>query len=79
MVVDYVVWVVSLHPLFIFTQPNQESKKKVDTTKQIIDENEALRQRIRELEEKVQNMPTSEHGSCSRNKVQKKVKFLFLK
>ena len=73
------VWVVSLHPLFIFTQPNQESKKKVDTTKQIIDENEALRQRIRELEEKVQNMPTSEHGSCSKNKVQKKVKFLFLK
>ena len=66
-------------PTVYFHTAKPRKSKKVDTTQQIINENEALRQRIRDLEEKVQNMPTSEHGSCSRNKVQKKVKFLFLK
>uniref|UniRef100_A0A9I9E6I9 Ubiquitin-like protease family profile domain-containing protein n=1 Tax=Cucumis melo TaxID=3656 RepID=A0A9I9E6I9_CUCME len=50
--------------------------KKVDTTQKIIDENKVLRKHIRELEQKVQSIPTSEHGSCSKSKVQEKEKVL---
>ncbi|XP_050936273.1 uncharacterized protein LOC127144405 [Cucumis melo] len=66
-------------PTIYFHQAKPRKSKKVDTTQQIIDENEALRKRIRELEQKVQSIPTSEHGSCSKSKVQEKVKCLFLK
>jgi len=66
-------------PTIYFHQAKPRKSNKVDTTQQIIDENEALRKRIRELEQKVQSIPTSEHGSCSKSKVQEKVKCLFLK
>ena len=66
-------------PTVYFHQAKPRKSNKVDTTQQIIDENEALRKRIRELEQKVQSIPTSEHGSCSKSKVQEKVKCLFLK
>ncbi|KAL0560430.1 hypothetical protein IC582_000835 [Cucumis melo] len=59
-------------PTVYFHQAKPRKSKKVDTTQQIIDENEALRKRIRELEQKVQSIPTSEHGSCSKSKVQEK-------
>ncbi|KAL0560503.1 hypothetical protein IC582_000908 [Cucumis melo] len=58
-------------------QAKPRKSNKVDTTQQIIDENEALRKCIRELEQKVQSIPTSEHGSCSKSKVQEKIKCLF--
>ncbi|KAA0064274.1 transposase [Cucumis melo var. makuwa] len=61
-------------PTVYFHQAKPRKSKKVDTTQQIIDENEALRKRIRELEQKVQSIPTSEHGSCSKSKIQEKVK-----
>ncbi|KAL0551968.1 hypothetical protein IC582_011061 [Cucumis melo] len=63
-------------PTVYFHQAKPRKSNKVDTTQQIIDENEALRKRIRELEQKVQNIPTSKHGSCSKSKVQKKEKVL---
>ncbi|KAL4021604.1 hypothetical protein IC575_020410 [Cucumis melo] len=63
-------------PTVYFHQAKPRNSKKVDTTQQIIDENEALRKRIRELEQKVQSIPTSEHGSCSKSKVQEKEKGL---
>ncbi|TYK08650.1 transposase [Cucumis melo var. makuwa] len=63
-------------PTVYFHQAKPRKSNKVDTTQQIIDENEALRKRIRELEQKVQSIPTSEHGSCSKSKVQKKEKVL---
>ncbi|KAL0546157.1 hypothetical protein IC582_016063 [Cucumis melo] len=59
-------------PTVYFHQAKPRKSKKVDTTQQIIDENEALRKRIRELEQKVQSIPTSEHGSCSKSKIQEK-------
>ncbi|KAL0556296.1 hypothetical protein IC582_004808 [Cucumis melo] len=59
-------------PTVYFHQAKPRKSKKVDTTQQIIDENEALRKRIRELEQKVQSIPTSKHGSCSKSKVQEK-------
>ncbi|KAL0533733.1 hypothetical protein IC582_027776 [Cucumis melo] len=63
-------------PTVYFHQAKPRKSNKVDTTQQIIDENEALRKRIRELEQKVQSIPTSEHGSCSKSKVQEKEKVL---
>uniref|UniRef100_A0A9I9E738 Ubiquitin-like protease family profile domain-containing protein n=1 Tax=Cucumis melo TaxID=3656 RepID=A0A9I9E738_CUCME len=57
-------------PTIYFHQAKPRKSNKVDTTQQIIDENEALCKRIRELEQKVQNIPTSKHGSCSKSKVQ---------
>uniref|UniRef100_A0A9I9EIU5 Uncharacterized protein n=1 Tax=Cucumis melo TaxID=3656 RepID=A0A9I9EIU5_CUCME len=63
-------------PTVYFHQAKPRKSNKVDTTQQIVDKNEALRKRIRELEEKVQNIPTSEHGSCSKSKVHKKEKVL---
>ncbi|KAA0058937.1 hypothetical protein E6C27_scaffold98G001140 [Cucumis melo var. makuwa] len=66
-------------PTVYFHQAKPRKSNKVDTTQQNIDENEALRKRIRELEQRVQSIPTSEHGSCSKSKVQEKVKCLFLK
>ncbi|KAL4022843.1 hypothetical protein IC575_016589 [Cucumis melo] len=63
-------------PTVYFHQAKPRKSKKVDTTQQIIDENEALRKRIRELEQKVQSIPTSEHGSCSKSKIQEKEKVL---
>ncbi|KAL0541528.1 hypothetical protein IC582_021580 [Cucumis melo] len=63
-------------PTVYFHQAKPRKSKKVDATQQIIDENEALRKRIRELEQKVQSIPTSKHGSCSKSKVQKKEKGL---
>ncbi|KAA0059909.1 uncharacterized protein E6C27_scaffold108G002120 [Cucumis melo var. makuwa] len=63
-------------PTVYFHQAKPRKSNKVDTTQQIIDENEVLRKRIRELEQKVQSIPTSEHGSCSKSKVQEKEKFL---
>ncbi|KAL0533264.1 hypothetical protein IC582_030480 [Cucumis melo] len=59
-------------PTVYFHQAKPRKSNKVDTTQQIIDENEALCKRIRELEQKVQNISTSEHGSCSKSKVQGK-------
>ncbi|KAL4014338.1 hypothetical protein IC575_026540 [Cucumis melo] len=59
-------------PTVYFHQAKPRKSNKVDTTQQIIDENEALRKCIRELEQKVESIPTSEHGSCSKRKVQKK-------
>ncbi|KAA0058466.1 uncharacterized protein E5676_scaffold606G001800 [Cucumis melo var. makuwa] len=50
-------------PTVYFHQAKPRKSNKVDTTQQIIDKNEALRKCIRELQEKVQNMPTSEHES----------------
>ncbi|KAA0043051.1 hypothetical protein E6C27_scaffold75G001380 [Cucumis melo var. makuwa] len=61
-------------PTVYLHQAKPKKSNKVDTTQQIIDENEALRKRIRELEQKVQSIPASEHGSCSKSKVQEKVK-----
>ena len=53
------------HLQFIFTKQNQECKKKMDTTKQIIDKNEHS---------------VNIFGNCkSKFKVQEKVKCLFLK
>ena len=66
-------------PTIYFHKAKPRKSNKVDTTQKNIDENEALRKRIRELEQKVQNIPTSKHGSCSKSKVQEKVKCLFLK
>ncbi|KAA0059875.1 uncharacterized protein E6C27_scaffold108G001630 [Cucumis melo var. makuwa] len=63
-------------PTVYFHQAKPRKSNKVDTTQQIIDENEALRKRVRELKQKVQSIPTSEHGSCSKSKVQKKEKVL---
>ncbi|TYK27468.1 transposase [Cucumis melo var. makuwa] len=63
-------------PTIYFHKAKPRKSNKVDTTQQIIDENEALRKCIRELEQKVQNIPTSEHGSCSKSKVQEKEKVL---
>ncbi|KAA0062714.1 transposase [Cucumis melo var. makuwa] len=63
-------------PTVYFHQAKPRKSKKVNTTQQIIDENEALRKRIRELEQKVQSILTSEHGSCSKSKVQEKEKGL---
>ncbi|KAL4032724.1 hypothetical protein IC575_005805 [Cucumis melo] len=63
-------------PTVYFHQAKPRKSNKVDTTQQIIDENEVLRKRIRELEQKVQSIPTSKHGSCSKSKVQEKEKFL---
>ncbi|KAA0046260.1 hypothetical protein E6C27_scaffold284G00640 [Cucumis melo var. makuwa] len=63
-------------PTVYFHQAKPRKSKKVDATQQIIDENEALHKRIRELEQKVQSIPTSKHGSCSKSKVQKKEKVL---
>ncbi|TYJ96837.1 uncharacterized protein E5676_scaffold2750G00350 [Cucumis melo var. makuwa] len=63
-------------PTVYFHQAKPRKSNKVDTTQQIIDENEALRKCIRELEQKVESIPTSEHGSCSKRKVQKKEKVL---
>ncbi|KAL0549283.1 hypothetical protein IC582_013764 [Cucumis melo] len=59
-------------PTVYFHQAKRKKSNKVDTTQQIIDENEALRKHIRELEQKVQSIPTSKHGSCSKSKVQEK-------
>ncbi|KAL0554411.1 hypothetical protein IC582_008332 [Cucumis melo] len=59
-------------PTVYFYQAKPRKSNKVDTTQQIIDENEALRKRMRELEQKVQCIPTSEYGSCSKSKVQEK-------
>ncbi|KAL4035687.1 hypothetical protein IC575_004392 [Cucumis melo] len=59
-------------PNVYFHQAKPRKLNKVDTTQQIIDENEALRKRIRELKQKVQSIPTSEYGSCSKSKVQEK-------
>ncbi|KAL0536443.1 hypothetical protein IC582_025392 [Cucumis melo] len=59
-------------PTVYLHQAKPRKSNKVDTTQQIIDENEALRKRIRELEQKVQSIPASEHGSCSKSKVQEK-------
>ncbi|KAL4037984.1 hypothetical protein IC575_001587 [Cucumis melo] len=59
-------------PTVYFHQAKPRKSNKVDTTQQIIDENEAFRKRIREFEQKVQSIPTSEHGSCSKSKVQEK-------
>ena len=56
-------------PAVYFHKVKPRKTKNVDTAQQIVDENEALRKHIWELEEKVQNMPTSEHGSFSKNKV----------
>ncbi|KAL0540416.1 hypothetical protein IC582_024653 [Cucumis melo] len=63
-------------PTVYFHQAKSRKSNKVDTTQQIIDENEALRKHIQELEQKVQNIPTSEHGSYSKSKVQEKEKVL---
>ncbi|KAL0543802.1 hypothetical protein IC582_018907 [Cucumis melo] len=63
-------------PTVYFHQAKPRKSKKVNTTQQIIDENEALRKRIRELEQKVESILTSEHGSCSKSKVQEKEKGL---
>ncbi|KAA0066224.1 uncharacterized protein E6C27_scaffold21G002460 [Cucumis melo var. makuwa] len=63
-------------PTVYFHQAKSRKSKNVDATQQIIDENETLRKRIRELEQKVQSIPTSKHGSCSKSKVQKKEKGL---
>ncbi|KAA0068061.1 uncharacterized protein E6C27_scaffold238G00090 [Cucumis melo var. makuwa] len=63
-------------PIVYFHQEKPRKSNEVDTTQQIIDENEALRKHIRELEQKVQSIPTSEHGSCSKSKVQEKEKVL---
>ncbi|KAA0032194.1 transposase [Cucumis melo var. makuwa] len=63
-------------PTVYFHQAKLRKSNKVDTTQQIINENEALRKRIRELEQKFQSIPTSEHGSCSKSKVQEKEKVL---
>ncbi|KAA0051591.1 hypothetical protein E6C27_scaffold174G001350 [Cucumis melo var. makuwa] len=63
-------------PTVYFNQAKPRKSNKVDTTQKIIDENEALHKRIRELEQKVQSILTSEHGSCSKSKVQEKEKVL---
>ncbi|KAA0053555.1 uncharacterized protein E5676_scaffold522G00750 [Cucumis melo var. makuwa] len=63
-------------PTVYFYQAKPRKSNKVDTTQQIIDENEALRKRIQELEQKVQCIPTLEYGSCSKSKVQEKEKVL---
>ncbi|KAA0036550.1 uncharacterized protein E6C27_scaffold191G00530 [Cucumis melo var. makuwa] len=63
-------------PTVYFHQAKPRKSNKVDTTQQIIDENEAFCKRIREFEQNVQSIPTSEHGSCSKSKVQEKEKVL---
>ncbi|TYK01407.1 hypothetical protein E5676_scaffold29G001050 [Cucumis melo var. makuwa] len=63
-------------PIVYFHQAKPRESNKVDITQQIIDENETLCKRIRELEQKIQNILTSEHGSCSKSKLQKKEKVL---
>ena len=58
-------------PIVYFSQrKTKKVKKRWIQSKKIINENEALCKHIQELEEKVQNMPTSERGRCSKNKVQ---------
>ncbi|KAA0039472.1 uncharacterized protein E5676_scaffold169G002870 [Cucumis melo var. makuwa] len=54
-------------PTVYFHQAKPRKSNKVDTTQQIIDENEALRKHIRKLEQKGQNISTSEHGESFRN------------
>uniref|UniRef100_A0A9I9EJK5 CACTA en-spm transposon protein n=1 Tax=Cucumis melo TaxID=3656 RepID=A0A9I9EJK5_CUCME len=55
-------------PTVYFHQAKPRKSNKVDTTQQIIDENQALRKRIQELEQKVQNIPTSKHENVVKEK-----------